>query len=322
MVEERLGFEADGRGEHLLLLVEKVGSNTPWVARELARFCGVDARSVSYAGLKDRHALTRQVFSVHLPGKADPDFSTWPHLPAVRVLSAQRHSRKLQRGALRGNRFAIRIRDIHGDRTGLAARFEQVVGAGVPNYFGEQRFGIEDGNLVRARAMFAGTLGRVDRDQRGFYLSAARSFLFNEVLAGRVEAGTWNLGLAGEVWNLDGRGSIFGPEPMSAELESRCAQMDIHPTGPMWGAGELRSTDDVQAIELACAGQHSDLASGLAAAGLNQERRPLRLRIADASMLTADDGSVLFQFELPSGCFATTVLRELVDYSEQSGNTS
>ncbi|MGB5938778.1 MAG: tRNA pseudouridine(13) synthase TruD, partial [Rhodanobacter sp.] len=234
-VEEILGYDADGVGEHALLWVEKRGANTDWVARELAKFAGVPQVAVGYAGLKDRHAVTRQAFSVQLAGKPDPDWSTFPHAE-VKVLAATRHSRKLKRGALRGNRFVLVLREAAGDRAATERVLEQIAARGVPNYFGEQRFGREGGNVAQARAMFAGR--RVDRDQRSFLLSAARSHIFNAVLAARVERGAWDTPLEGEIWSLAGSRSWFGPEPFTEALAGRLARADIHPSGPLWGQGE------------------------------------------------------------------------------------
>ncbi len=273
-VDEELGFTPDGAGEHVFVHVEKRGANTDWVARELAKFAGIAPDAVSYAGLKDRHAVTRQTFSLHLPGKADPDWSVLQH-PEFRVLEAGRHSRKLQRGALKSNTFRIVLREVQGDRAAAEQRIAAIKRDGVPNYFGEQRFGREGGNLAKARAMFAGR--RVQRHERSLLLSAARSHLFNTLLAQRVEQGSWtgcgkDGALDGEVWMLAGSHSIFGPEPFTDELATRLARADIAPTGAMWGQGELRSRERVAEIESAIAVAYPDLAAGLEANGLRQEK--------------------------------------------------
>jgi tRNA pseudouridine13 synthase len=220
-VEEILGYDADGEGEHALLWVEKRDANTDWVARELARFAGVSPVNVGFAGLKDRHAVTRQAFTVQLPGKADPDWSTFPHAE-VKVLASTRHKRKLKRGALRGNRFVLVLREVHGDRERAEEVLKGIATRGVPNYFGEQRFGREGGNVAQARAMFAGR--RVDRDKRSILLSAARSHIFNHVLAARVERDAWDKPLEGEIWSLAGSRSWFGPEPFDDVLAARLVQ--------------------------------------------------------------------------------------------------
>jgi len=307
-VEEILGYDADGQGEHALLWVEKRGANTDWVARELARFAGVPPVAVGFAGMKDRHAVTRQTFSVQMAGKPDRDWSTFPHAE-VKVLAATRHSRKLKRGALRGNRFMLVLRDVQGDREAAERVLGQIALRGVPNYFGEQRFGREGGNVAQARAMFAGR--RVERDKRSFLLSAARSQIFNNVLAARVERDAWDTPLDGEIWSLAGSRSWFGPEPFTEALAGRLARADIHPSGPLWGQGEPPSQAEAGALERAAAADCQDLADGLVAARMDQERRPLRLIPQDLTWRWLDDDALELAFELPAGAYATVVVREL-----------
>ena len=266
-VEEIPGFEPSGEGEHHWLWIEKRGANTEWVARQLAAFASVQQVDVGFAGRKDRHALTRQAFTVRVPGRTRPDLDWTGFAPdGVRVLSHTRHARKLPRGALAGPRCCVRVRAVEGDIEGAIGRFTQIAAHGMPNYFGEQRFGRDGGNMAAASAMFAGQ--RVRRDQRNLLLSAARSAIFNAVLGTRVEDGTWRSGMEGEVWQLDGTGSIFGPEPvpMSDEILKRLTSGDIHPTGPLWGRGALRTAASAAALELGCAGAHGPLARGLEAA--------------------------------------------------------
>ena len=308
VVEEILGYDAEGSGEHALLWVEKRGANTDWVARELAKFAGVSQVAVGYAGMKDRHAVTRQTFSVQLAGKPDPDWSTFPHAE-VKVLAATRHSRKLKRGALRGNRFVLVLREVQGDREAAEQVMTQIAARGVPNYFGEQRFGREGGNVAQARAMFAGR--RVERDKRSFLLSAARSQIFNDVLAARVERAVWDTPLDGEIWSLAGSRSWFGPEPFNDVLAERLARADIHPSGPLWGQGEPPTQGDAGALEREIGAANSDLAAGLASARMDQERRPLRLMPKDLKWRWLDDAALELSFELPAGAYATVVVREL-----------
>jgi tRNA pseudouridine13 synthase len=307
-VDEDLGFEPTGAGEHALLFVEKIEANTEWVAKRLAEKAGVAPMAVGYAGLKDRHAITRQNFSVHLPGKADPDWSALA-IPGVRVLAASRHDRKLKRGAHRGNRFRIRVRDVEGDREAVERRLALIRERGVPNYFGEQRFGRDAGNIAQARAYFAGT--RMRKHEIGFALSAARSLLFNAVLATRVADDSWDSALDGDVWMLAGTHSIFGPEPWTVDLARRLAAFDIDPTGPLIGAGELRTTGLVRAIEEGAIAPYRDLADGLARAGLVQQRRALRLAVEGLAHEWESDGALVVELRLPAGAFATVVLREL-----------
>lgn len=309
-VDEQLGFEASGSGEHWLVHIEKRGANTGFVGKQLAMFAGVTERDVGYAGMKDRHAVTRQSFSVLAKKGRETDWATCA-IEGVTVLSATRHSRKIQRGALRGNAFVIRVRDIEGDRDLAAARIASIATHGVPNYFGEQRFGRGGANVDKALAMFAGK--RAERSERSILLSAARSELFNVVLATRVTDGSWHQALPGDVFQLDGRSAIFGPEPLDDAQRERVARQDIHPTGPMFGRGELRSTDAVRELETSVVDRHPELCAGLITAEMNQERRALRLPARDFHC-DFDGDDLIARFSLPAGAYATTVLRELVEW--------
>ena len=311
-VDEVLGFEPSGEGEHLFLRIEKRGANTVHVAQKLARWAGVPEHAVSYAGLKDRHAVTTQAFTVHLPKRIAPDFAPLEGESEFRVLQHAWHARKLPRGALRGNRFGLLLREVEGGRDAIEARLRTIAERGVPNYFGEQRFGHGGGNLDAARAMFAGK--RLSRDKRSILLSAARSAIFNDVLAQRVQDGSWASGLEGEVWMLDGTHSVFGPEAMTDELAARRDRLDIHPTGPLWGDGELRSRAACAQLELAVSAQHADLAEGLRRAGLKQERRSLRL-VPRELAFEWRESAIFLEFFLPAGTYATSVLQALGEVS-------
>ena len=320
LVEEIDAFEPSGSGEHLLLTVEKRGMNTAFAAATIARWAGIPEMGVGYAGLKDRHAVTRQRFSVHLPGRESPDPALL-ETPDLRILHSERHNRKLPRGALAGNRFALVLREVEGDRADIQTRLEAIAGRGVPNYFGEQRFGRGGDNIANALAMFAGR--RVRREQRTMLLSAARSELFNRVLAARVDAGCWDIGLDGEVWMLDGSRSVFGPEPLTADLEERAARFDIHPTAPLWGRGALRSTGAARAMETIALDSEDTrlLRAGLEAAGLKQERRATRLLPVGLHWEWLDQNVLGLRFELPPGTYATVVLSELGRVSDRSSES-
>jgi tRNA pseudouridine13 synthase len=310
VVEERFGFEPSGAGEHLLLTIEKRGQTTPHVARRLAAWAGVPEADVGYAGLKDKFAVTRQRFSVRIPKKVAPDVSLLDS-DDVRVLGHAWHARKLPRGALEGNAFELVLRDVVGERAAIEARLAAIRDGGLPNYFGEQRFGRDGDNVAQARRLFAGA--RFRRDERSLLISAARSELFNAVLAARIVDGRWADGVDGEVWMLDGTHSVFGPEAATDELRDRAARLDIHPTGPMWGRGELRTTGTALAIESAALEPFADLRAGLEAEGLKQERRALRVRVAELAWQWLDASTLKLAFALPAGSYATGVLAELGD---------
>jgi len=307
-VDELPGFAPSGEGEHLLLTVEKRGMNTAFAAKRIAAWAGIPEMGVGYAGLKDRHAVTTQRFSVHLPKRVAPGLDALQS-EDLRVLASSWHNRKLPRGALAGNRFELVLRELSGERAAIEARLAAIAAQGVPNSFGEQRFGRAGDNVDAARRMFAGR--RVKREERSMLLSAARSEIFNAVLAARIADGSWAGGADGEVWMLDGTHSVFGPEPASAELALRATAQDIHPTGPMWGRGELRSAGRVRGLEEAAAAPFAELRAGLEEAGLKQERRALRMRVQNLAHDWLGDDALRLRFELEPGSYATEVLAEL-----------
>jgi tRNA pseudouridine13 synthase len=309
VVEEELGFAASGTGQHVLLKIRKRNANTQWVARELARLCACHPRDIGYAGLKDRRAIAIQWFSVPR-SQLSPD--AWREVRAAEfaVLEAAPHSRKLPRGALAGNRFSIRVRDLQGeiDPRAVDARLDQVRSTGVPNYFGAQRFGRDGGNLAR----IAGGLSALHPAERGFVLSAARSLVFNSVLAARVADGSWHRVESGDVANLDGRGSVFPVDALDDSLMVRCAALDIHPTGPLWGRGALTTRARPCDLETRVAAAFSQPCALVVEAGMEQERRALRLAVRDLTCSLAPSSMVL-GFRLTRGSFATSVMRELID---------
>jgi tRNA pseudouridine13 synthase len=307
VVEEHLGFVASGAGQHVLLRVTKCGANTEWVQRELAKRVGCKIMDVGFAGLKDRHAVTTQFFTV--PRGKSP-VESWLELAGegYRVLSAVAHDRKLPRGALAANSFTITVRQFVGDRSLVEQRIAMVARQGVPNYFGPQRFGRDGRNLLAA------AIGRAPRarDQLGFALSAARSLIFNAVLAARVRNGTWNLLQAGDVANLDDSGSVFRIPEVDAMLVQRAAELDIHPSGPLWGDGEPLTSGAVLALEQSVAEQFGSALQLLAADRMKCARRALRLAVRDLSFEWLNDDALCVRFRLTAGSFATTVLREIV----------
>jgi tRNA pseudouridine13 synthase len=285
-----------GEGEHLWLDVEKNGANTAFVAQQLTQAAGVEERDVGYAGLKDRYAITRQWFSIYLPlgkGKGEtPDLTQLQH-PEFKVLSQSRHVKKLRPGDLQGNRFRIVLRDVTGGRDAIEANLKAVASHGVPNYFGAQRFGHDGGNVEQGRAMLAREIRVRNPKKKGIYLSAVRSFVFNEVLAQRIEQGLWGRTLPGDVLDEAGR-----------------------PTGPMWGRGRVSTADQAQALENAVAECHASLCNGMEHAGLDQERRALVASPADMSWEWLQADQLVLAFSLPPGVYATSVLNEILRTTE------
>jgi tRNA pseudouridine13 synthase len=311
-VREILPLEFSGDGEHDWLWIRKTSVNTAWLARQLARFAGVQSADVGFSGQKDRHAVTEQWFSVRRARGEQHDWADLD-LPGVIVSRVVRHSRKLRRGTHRANAFQLTLREVSGDP---AAALQRIAGCGVPNYFGEQRFGREGSNLALAESLFAGK--RLKREPRSMALSAARSFIFNEVLDARIADGSWSRLLAGDIACLDGSNSHFAVPKPDDELLARCEALDLHPSGPMWGRqGNARERSHVEQEVLQ---RHAGLCAGLER-HVDAARRSLRVRPAELQW--QHTGSELtLSFSLPSGCFATAVLREIIDYEDCSLRSS
>ncbi|MCE4554387.1 tRNA pseudouridine(13) synthase TruD [Roseateles cellulosilyticus] len=290
-----------GEGEHLWLDVEKNGANTAFVAQQLADATGVQERDVGYAGLKDRYAVTRQWFSIYLPygkGKGEtPDLTQLQH-PEFKVLSQSRHVKKLRPGDLQGNHFRIVLRDVAGDRSAIEANLKAVASQGVPNYFGAQRFGFDGGNVEQGRAMLAREIRVRNPKKKGIYLSALRSFVFNEVLALRIQQGLWGRTVPGDVMDEAGR-----------------------PTGPMWGRGRVSTTDQAQVLEMGVAERHATLCDGMEHAGLDQERRALVASPLDMAWDWPQADQLVLTFSLPAGNYATSVLNEILRTTEPERHT-
>lgn len=310
VVEELLGFEPSGEGEHCLLWVEKRDLDSNAAGARLADALGLRRRLVSHCGLKDRHAVTRQWFSLHMPGQESPDPAALES-EGLRVLRITRNTRKLRRGIHAGNRFTIRLRYPDFDAALAAQRWQAIAKQGVPNFFGAQRFGNEGRNVEKAEAMFRGEFTPGDRLLRGLLLSAARSHLFNAVVAGRMAHENWNRPLAGEVFGFADNGTILLPENQRGDEVSRFEQGIVELTAPLWGSGELQSVNEVRDLELELLAAFPQLTAGLEQFGLRQERRVMRLRPLRPRLETLENGDLLFQFDLPKGTYASTLLREL-----------
>lgn len=308
VVIEDMGFEPDGAGEHILVYVRKRGENTAWVAGLLAKAAGVQRSAVTWGGLKDRNAVTEQWFGIHVPGKEEPDLSSVEG-ETIQILKRSRHSRKLRTGTLKGNSFTILLREV-AQTPELEARLAAIGERGVPNYFGDQRFGRGGNNLEAAESMFQGKRIK-DRDKRSLFLSAARSYLFNHLVSERLAAGLSETLLAGDCLMLAGTHSFFSEQEVSDELQQRLASGDLQLSAPLWGRGRQGAQADALAFETEKLAAFDSWKNGLEGAGMNQERRPLLLKPKEWQWSWLPDGLQL-SFWLPAGCYATSVIRELV----------
>jgi len=323
-VFEQLPFLPCGEGEHLFVHIRKTGANTLFVARELAKYFEVKEQLVSYGGLKDRFAVAEQWFGVHVPGKQEYNLDDL-NIDGVEVLSYKRHNKKLRTGALLGNKFEIILRDVTAIKA-FTERWEKIVEQGVPNYFGEQRFGIGGGNIERALSLFSGQKVK-DKKKRGMYLSAARSYIFNGVLNERINEKCFDKVAVGDVLMLAGTQSVFHLDEIDDSINQRFIDKDLDITAPMWGAGDLMTTGEPLIMEQGVAEKNPEYCQGLPRFGLKQERRRIRITVSDTNieLLTGQEGAgstemnaIKVSFFLPSGCYATTILRELLSYEDMT----
>jgi len=317
IVEEIPRVLPEGEGSHLWLWVEKRSANTDWVAKELARTTDCAPRDVGFAGLKDRHAITRQWFSIPMSSTAQENLEN-TEIEGVRILESRQHTRKLKRGTLDGNRFQLKIRCFKGDEDQTIRRLKKIRTTGVPNYFGPQRFG-QWGQNVEQGFRSLERNARLPRNKRSIYLSAIRSYLFNQVLAERVRRGDWNTIIDGDLVMLDGTQSIFSCEKPDADIEDRARRLDIHPTGPMPGENGSQPTGLAKEMEQAVLGHWPLLTKLLGAQRVQAARRALRLYPAGLGW-SFDGGDLELTFALPPGAYATTVLREILVFTDAEQN--
>ena len=285
-VDEILGFEPSGEGEHLYLQIKKRDQNTQWVAGLLAKLAGIKRNDVSFAGLKDRFAVTTQWFSLYLP-RRELTLTQLQH-DDFEVLTLVRHNKKLRRGMHSGNQFKLVLREfehLQQHWAEIESRLQEIAAQGVPNYFGEQRFGHDGGNLVEAQTLIERDQLKGNRSGTGMYLSAARSWLFNLVLAERLRRDCWQSPLDGE----------------------------IEPSGPLWGRGRSVVTGDLADLEQTVLANWQSWCYALEHAGLQQERRPLILRPQSMAWRRLQSDQLELSFVLASGCFATVILREVAE---------
>jgi len=305
-VEEALGFELTGEGEHLFLYIEKKLLNTEDMVRIIATSLDLPPNTIAYAGLKDKFATTSQWFSLHLPGLDNPNLDCL-NTDNHRVLKAMRHNKKLRIGALKENHFKIKIHQLTDEQNELQQRIALVKAHGVPNYFGPQRFGHNGNNLQRAKEVLLENKKIKNRHLRGIYYSAARSFLFNEIVSLRVKEACWNRPLSGDVMMLAGSHSIFPIDLIDEQIEKRISEHDIFPAAPLWGRGKEIGSEQALLTQQQALSPWLDWCIALEEKGLERAYRAMVL-VPDTLQFKDD----LFTFSLPPGTYATTVLRELL----------
>ncbi|MGL5457669.1 MAG: tRNA pseudouridine(13) synthase TruD [Citrobacter telavivensis] len=312
VVVEDLGFEPDGEGEHILVRILKSGCNTRFVADALAKFLKIHVREVSFAGQKDKHAVTEQWLCARVPGKEMPDLGAF-QLEGCKVLEYARHKRKLRLGALKGNAFTLVLREV-SHRDEVESRLQAINTGGVPNYFGAQRFGIGGSNLQGALRWAQSDAPVRDRNKRSFWLSAARSALFNQIVSERLKKTDFNQVVDGDALQLAGRGSWFvATQEELAELQRRVDEKELMVTASLPGSGEWGTQRDALAFEQSAIAEECELQSLLLREKVEASRRAMLLYPQQLSWNWWDDVTVELRFWLPAGSFATSVVRELIN---------
>ena len=305
VVEERPTYLPGGTGDHLYLYIEKRGHTTAHLARELSSQLGVKARDLGIAGLKDRHAVTRQWIS--LPAKFESRLGEFA-LEGVQILQTERHTNKLGLGHLRGNRFTVRVRGAAGTAEQAAQTLALLQTLGLPNYFGPQRFGLGGLNAEEGLRVLRGQSELRDPQVRRFLSSSVQSALFNRFVSLRLERGLFGRLLSGDMAKKHDTGGVFLVEDAHSE-SLRAERNEISATGTLFGRKTKPLTLGAGALE----------AEVLAEFGLSPEvfasrkgdRRLTRTFMEDAMLEPHDDGYTV-SFALPKGSFATSVLRELM----------
>ncbi|HAT6808460.1 TPA: tRNA pseudouridine(13) synthase TruD [Legionella pneumophila] len=311
-VNELFEGQFSGEGEHIVLKIEKKGLTTEQVIKSLASLINKPIKLISYAGLKDKQALTTQWLSIHAPGEVIEGIETL-EAPGWKILECTRHNKKLRPGFLSGNHFTITLRNVSNE-TDLIHRIEQIKLKGVPNYFGEQRFGRDGGNLIKAEEILVQGRKVKDRFLKGMYFSAARSWLYNLILSRRVKESSWNLPLLGDVIQLVGSNSVFvNDKSLDEQLLQRIGEKDVSPASPLPGRSKnLVKGTALQIINEVYA-EWSAWLDGLEKNGLEEAWRA-NILYAEQIEYRINQGTVELSFVLPAGAYATVVLRELVQY--------
>ncbi len=301
--------EAEGEGDHVWLDIEKTDLSTVEAAKRIGRALELDRRSISWAGMKDRRGITQQRLCLQ---NTKLEALDGLKVEGLRVLDAKAHPRKLRVGQLAGNAFEILIRcDAAAAEAPVREALDSLLKNGVPNFFDKQRFGRDNRNWSRARAWLVDggrpPRSKVDKRMLGSVLQSA---VFNEVLRMRVEAESVGTVLSGEVLKREDSGGVFTSEDLVDE-QARVDRLELHPAGPMPGPKCMKASEEALALEtramerLGVCVEHFD--HGKLMPGT---RRPMRFCIQDAALEATEDGLRL-SMRLPSGCYATQVLREL-----------
>lgn len=326
MVREILDVAFDGQGEHCWFFIQKTNLNTDFVAKLLAKWANIVPNDVGFSGLKDRRAITEQWFSLRLPKRELPATpfevfakSSLHDDESISILHTHWHGKKLGRGTHKANHFNIILKDVIGDKVQIDAQLGMIATRGVPNYFGEQRFGKDGNNLPQAEQFFTKILQsdkpyrphKKDRHKHALYISTAKSAIFNALLAKRVQMDLWDKPMTGDVFNLNGTGSVFCAD-IDNTITQRLTTGDIHPAGILYGTGKRLATAQAFELEQEILATFGVFCDGLTKIDAKLSHRPYRLLLDNLTWQWQDD-TLALSFALPTGSFATSVLSAISD---------
>jgi len=315
IVDEMLSFAPTGEGEHLFLNITKRDMTTHDLTLLLSKQFSVSIKDIGYAGMKDKRAVTSQWLSVPIMHCDDYPERLATFSGAV-VNKSVLHNKKLKRGVIQENKFTITITNLSGSYQELSERLDVIKAQGIPNYFTEQRFGVDDKNVLRAELLLNGKMREKNIRKRGIYFSAARSFLFNLLLSERItitkDNYDWLSALHGDVLMLNVNHSVFVAETLDSEISQRLQNNELDVALPMFGTDGLQTLSTARDVEDKIITQHNELCSGLLDAGLERHARRARVVPKDLNWESVSDSSIRITFSLPSGSYATALLRELV----------
>lgn len=297
-----------------MVRIRKTGENTSFVANELAKACGVKSKDVSWAGLKDRHAVTEQWLSVHLPKGETPDFSAFlAQYPSIEILATDRHNKKLRPGDLVGNEFVVTLSEVT-DIADVEQRLEKVKQVGVPNYFGSQRFGNDGNNLEEARRWGRENVRTRNQNKRSMYLSAARSWIFNRIVSARLENGVFDKFIDGDIAQTNSGTQLIDANHIT-DLQVQFAQGEAAITAALAGDNALPTQAEALALEQPFLDEEPDLMALIRGNRMRHDRRDIALKPKDLAW-TVEGNNITLTFSLDAGSFATSIVRELVNEVE------
>ena len=326
-VEEYLGFEPTGSGDHLFIKLKKINLSTIEVARKLSETTGTKLSAIGYSGMKDKRGECTQWFSIPLKSKIESEIASLEN-EQVKIISSQPNIRKLKIGNHKENDFNIKLRGCQGDKYEFEDRLNRLMAHGVPNYFGMQRFGkkmknvqimvnlMEETQQIRD-SKISQLLQHETRVKRGILISAARAYLFNQLLSNRIQLKNWSRYQPGDVLNLDGTDSYFlvPNDQWDETLQERLNSFDIHVSGPLAGhifsQNKYVTRSKAADIENDSMENSSSILKGLMKLEVSASRRPLRFRPKNLRWSWQDGNILNVRFSLRRGCYATSLLREV-----------